>query len=158
MNASVAQDFLGKKACNNRNLRGDELDQIRYPDKMIDKVRVLSKDSSDNQIVSELNKEGVLSATGKRSSPSMIKCIRYKHQIPGPVSRLPEELTVHQVATRFAVSRNVVYHWIERNVVPARRSKGGAQYWIRLNPQKEKELAHWVKNSVKLQCKRNMDP
>ncbi len=133
-------------------------DQIRYPDKMIDKVKLLSKDLSDHQIALELNKEGVLSATGKRFTPSMIKWIRYKHQIPGPVLRLPEELTVQQVATKFAVSPNVVYYWIERNVVAARRSNGGAQYWIRLNSQKEEELAHWVKHSVRLQCKRNMDP
>jgi len=132
-------------------------DRIRYPDKMIDKVRVLSKDLSDHQIVSELNKEGVVSATGKRFTPSMIKWIRYKHQIPGPVLSLPEELTVHQVATKFAVSRNVVYYWIERNVVAVRRPKGGAQYWIRLSPQKEQELAQWVKNSVKLQCTHSMD-
>jgi DNA invertase Pin-like site-specific DNA recombinase len=131
-------------------------DQIRYPDKMIDKVKLLSKDLSDHQIALELNKEGVLSATGKRFTPSMIKWIRYKHQIPGPVLRLPEELTVQQVATKFAVSPNVVYYWIERNVVAARRSKGGAPYWIRLNSQKEEELAHWVKHSVRLQCKRNM--
>jgi DNA invertase Pin-like site-specific DNA recombinase len=132
-------------------------DQIRYPDKMIDKVKLLSKDLSDHQIALELNKEGVLSATGKRFTPPMIKWIRYKHQIPGPVLRLPEELTVQQVATKFAVSPNVVYYWIERSVVAARRSKGGAPYWIRLNSQKEEELAHWVKHSVRLQCKRNMD-
>ena len=133
-------------------------DQIRYPDEMIDRVRVLSKDLSDSQIVSELNKDGVLSATRKQFTPSMIKWIRYKNQIPGPVLRLPEELTVHQVATNFAVSRNVVYYWIERNVVTARRPKGGAQHYIRLDPQKEEELAQWVKHSVKLQSKRNMHP
>lgn len=130
-------------------------DQIRYPNEMIDKVRALSKDLSDNQISSKLNQEAVLSATGKPLTPSMVKWIRYKHQIPGPVLKLPEELTVHQLATKFAVSSNVVYYWIKNKVVTARRPNGGAQYCIVLDSQKENELAHWVSNSVKMHYRHN---
>jgi hypothetical protein len=135
-------------------------DQIRYPDEIVEKVRALSKDSSGTHIASELNKEGILSATGKLFTPSIVRGMRYKYQIPAPVLRLPGELTIQQLATKFAVSRNVVYYWIERNVVTARRPKGGGQYYIRLDPQKEEELAQWVKHSVRLQLrrKRNMDP
>ena len=135
-------------------------DQIRYPNEIVEKVRALSKDSSGTHIASELNKEGILSATGKLFTPSIVRGMRYKYQIPAPVLRLPGELTIQQLTTKFAVSRNVVYYWIERNVVTARRPKGGAQYYIRLDPQKEEELAQWVKHSVRLQLqrKRNMDP
>ena len=135
-------------------------DQTRYPNEIVEKVRALSKDSSGTHIASELNKEGILSATGKLFTPSIVRGMRYKYKIPAPVLRLPGELTIQQLATKFAVSRNVVYYWIERNVLTARRPKGGGQYCIRLDPQKEEELAQWVRNSVRLQLqrKRNMDP
>jgi hypothetical protein len=71
------------------------------------------------------------------------------------VLKLPEELTVHQLATKFAVSSNVVYYWIKNKVVTARRPNGGAQYCIVLDSQKENELAHWVSNSVKMHYRRN---
>ena len=49
----------------------------------------------------------------------MIQWIRYRYQIPKAKLVRPEELTVQQVAERFRVSPNVVYYWIERNIVQA---------------------------------------
>jgi len=133
-------------------------DQIRYPDEIVSNVRLLSKDLPDSQIAAELNKQGVLSATGKPFTPSMVQWIRYKHQIPGPVLKLPGELTVQQVATKFGVSSHVVYYWIKHNVISARRPNGMLPYSIFLDSQKEKELEQWVINSVKLHKKQNINP
>jgi len=36
-------------------------------------------------------------------------------------TRRPEELTVQQVAQHFGVNAYVVYYWIERNLIQARR-------------------------------------
>ena len=84
-------------------------DQIRYSQKMVEKVRKLSMDLNDAQIVSALNQEGVKRAKEKDFTVSMIRWIRPKHGIHRPVNQRPEEFTVKQVADKFAVSRNVVY-------------------------------------------------
>lgn len=49
------------------------------------------------------------------------------------------------------VSRYVVYYWIERKIITARRLNHGSPYWITIDTQKEKELAQWVKKSTKIQ-------
>ena len=83
-----------------------------------------------------------------------MRWIRHRHHIPAPVLKLPGELTVGQIAEKFAVSPNVVYYWIERNVLSARRPDGGP-YYITLDPEKERELTDRVARSVKIH--RNSD-
>lgn len=125
-------------------------DQLRYPKEIIDKVRGLAKDLTGKQIAAELNRQGLLSAKGKPFTASIISWIRYRHAIPTPNLKRPEELTVKQMAKKFAVSNHVVYYWIERKVVNARRINQGMPYWITIDPQKEKKLIEWVRNSPKI--------
>lgn len=129
-------------------------DQIRYSDEVVDRVRTLAQQMPDSEIAARLNDEGLLSAKGKRFTPSIVSRIRYGHRIPAAVLKLPGELTVGQVAEKFAVSPNVVYYWIEHNVLSARRPDG-APHYITLDPEKEKELASRVAQSVKIH--RNSD-
>ena len=126
-------------------------DQIRYEDHIIARVRQLSQTHTDAQIAGLFNAEGLKSAKDKNFTISMIKWIRYKHGISGPVLKRADELTVNQVMDRFAVSRYVVYHWIERKIITARRLNRGSPYWITIDAQKEKELAELVKKSAKIQ-------
>ena len=72
-----------------------------------------------------MNEAGLLSAKGNRFTPSVVRWIRHRHHILAPVLKLPGELTVGQIAEKFAVSPNVVYYWIERNLLSARRPNGG---------------------------------
>ena len=130
-------------------------DQIRYGDQIIARVRELSQNYTDAQIANLFNEEGLKSAKSKRFTISMIKWIRYKHGILGPVLKRADELTVNQVMDRFTVSRYVVYHWIERKIITARRLNHGSPYWISIDPQKEKELTELVKNSTKIQDQSN---
>lgn len=125
-------------------------DQVRYPDEIVEKVRSLAKQLTDSHIANAFNQQGTKSAMGKSFTASMIQWIRYKHGIPGPNLKRPEEYTVEQLAEKFAVSRNVVYYWIERNIVSARRTKTRSPYWITMDPQKEEELAQWVCKSTKI--------
>jgi len=124
-------------------------DQIRYPIEVVDRVKALAYNLTDSRIAAHLNEAGLLSAKGRRFSPSIVRWIRYVHRIPAPVLRLPGEFSVGQVAEKFAVSPDVVYYWIEHNVVSARKPDG-AQYYVVLDPEKEKELAHRVAQSVKI--------
>ena len=80
----------------------------------------------------------------------MIRWIRYRHKIPSPELKRPEEQTVQEVAERFRVSPGVVYYWIERSVIPARRKNRGSPYWITLDRRKERELEAWVENSSRI--------
>jgi hypothetical protein len=125
-------------------------DQIRYPIEVVDRVKALAHNLTDSRIAAHLNEAGLLSAKGRRFSPSIVRWIRYAHRIPAPVLRLPGEFSVRQVAEKFAVSPDVVYYWIEHNVVSARKPDGAQYYYVVLDPEKEKELVHRVAQSVKI--------
>ena len=58
-----------------------------------------------------------------------------------------------EAAQKFGVSIWVVYYWIERGVVQARRINRGSPYWIKLEAGKEKELFEWVCNSSRIVVK-----
>jgi hypothetical protein len=51
------------------------------------------------------------------------------------------------------VNSHVVYYWINRKVVKARRLNQGMPYWITIDSLKEKELVEWVSNSSKIKTK-----
>ena len=96
-------------------------DQIRYQKQIVDRVRVLAQSLTDCEVASTLDKEGLSSAKGAQFTRSIVAWIRYTHRIPAPVLRLPGELTVNQIAEKFGVSLHVVYYWIERKVISARK-------------------------------------
>jgi len=115
-------------------------DRLRYPARTVEKVRELAQQLPDDQIVEVLNREGLLSATGKPFTRSMIRWIRYRHEIPSPRLKRPEELTVKQCADRFGVSRDTVYSWIHDGVIEARRTNRGSPFWITIDPAEVQEL------------------
>ena len=125
-------------------------DQMRYPNELVEKVRVLATTLRDDQIAAALNVENYRSSTGKPFNVSIIRWIRYRHDIPGVPSKQHNELSVQQTAKHFDVSIHVVYYWIERGLVEARRVNKGSPYWITISPEKESELAEWVRRSVKI--------
>ena len=125
-------------------------DRVRYPAAVVDRVRHLAQSLPDGEIAGCLNQEGQVSALGKPFTGSMIQWIRYRYQIPRAKLVRPEELTVQQVAERFSVSRNVVYYWIDRGIIQARRLNVGSPYWITLNETDQQKLQDWVRNSCKI--------
>jgi DNA invertase Pin-like site-specific DNA recombinase len=126
-------------------------DRVRYPAAIVERVRNLAQSVPDGEIADRLNQEGHISALGKSFTGSMVKWIRYRYQIPKARLVRPEELTVQQVAERFGVSPNVVYYWIDRGVIEARRLNVGSPYWITLNETAEHRLRDWVHNSCRIQ-------
>src|SRR6266542_4206406 len=133
-------------------------DRVRYPAAVVDHVRHLAQNLPDGEIADRLNQEGHISALGKPFTGSIVKWIRYRYQIP--LARLvrPEELTVQQVAEPFRVSPNVVYYWIERGVIEARRLNAGSPYWITLDETDEQKLRDWVRNSCRIQMASSTRP
>ena len=108
----------------------------------------------DEKIAILFNREGQLSATGKPFSQSIIRHVRITYSIPAPILKRSDELTVTEVADRFDVSSGVVYYWIERGYLKARRLKMGLPYWITLDAGDEENLRQKVLNSYKLHVKK----
>ena len=122
-------------------------DAKRYPTATVEHVRKLSQHLSAPQIVAHLNQEGLRSSTGKSFTLPMVKWICYRYGIVAASFMRPEELTVQQLAHRLGISPNVVYYWIERQVVDARKLDGRGPWWITLDPAKEQQLRNWVRTS-----------
>ncbi|MGH9162762.1 MAG: hypothetical protein ACRD2X_22570 [Vicinamibacteraceae bacterium] len=129
-------------------------DQVRYPEAIIARVRELAGELVDDQIADTLNRERWQPTKGEAFNASIVKWIRYKHQIRPPVLKRPEELSVQEVAQRFGVSSHVVYYWIEHDVIQARRLNKGSPYWITLTSNKTQELRTWVRSSRKISKRR----
>ena len=125
-------------------------DRWRHSEALVNRVRELAKQYSDEEIAATLNAEGLTSAKGNRFTRSSISWIRHKHKIPPVDKKKPHELTVKDVAKRFGVSHNVVYYWIECKTIPARRLNHGSPYWITIDQQKSIELEEWVRESPRI--------
>jgi DNA invertase Pin-like site-specific DNA recombinase len=122
-------------------------DKVRYPKAVVNQVRTLALSMNDTQITATLNQEGRLSAKGRPFTSSMIKWIRFRHAIPAPSLKRPDELTVGEVAKHFNVSHGVVYYWIEHHHLSARKLGPGLPLCIKLSPETETQLQSWVANS-----------
>ena len=133
------------------NLPKPAAEAMRYPAAIVKQVRGLSQHLSDPQIVARLNQEGLRSPSGKSFTLAMIKWVRHKYEIPLTCLMRPDELTVQQLAHRLCISAHVVYYWIERQVVQARKLDGRGPWWITLNRAKEQQLRRWVRTSGHLQ-------
>ena len=129
-------------------------DRLRYSPSLAEQVRQMAIDKADAEIADALNQQDCRSAKGKPFTQSMIAWVRYKHRIPLPQFKRPEELTVAQVAEKFDVSSHVVYYWIERGILSARRRNHGSALWITLDPNTERHLQQWVEKSVRIQKRR----
>lgn len=123
---------------------------IRYPEPVIAHVRDLARTMTDKQIVAQLNRLGELSATGRPHTLDTIRWIRWKYRIPAPTLKRPQELTVQAVAARLGVQPGVVYYWVNRGMIEARRLNNGAPLWITIDESKLKELCDHVSRSKKM--------
>ena len=125
-------------------------DKVRYPETTVSRVRSLATTMTDSEITATLNQAGLLSAQGKPFTLSMVKWIRYRHNIPKPSLKEPHELTVGEVAAHFKVKPGIVYYWIERGHLPARNLGPGTPYWITLTAEKQTHLRSWVDDSKRI--------
>ena len=125
-------------------------DRVRYPAPLVDRVRNLAQSLLDAQIADRLNREGQVSAIGKPFTAFYDPVDPLALSDSRRQTQEPEELTVQQVAEQFRVSTNVVYYWIERGVIQARRLNAGMPYWITLSEADEQKLRDWVRNSRRI--------
>jgi hypothetical protein len=125
-------------------------DRLRYPAAVVDLVRELARSLPDVEIAAQFNREARASATGKPYTAKMIQWIRRCHCIRPAALKKPDELTVRQAAEHFDVTDSVIYYWIERRLLHARRLNGGMPYWITLNAADEEKLRDRVRSSGRI--------
>ena len=123
----------------------------RHSEALVQRVRELAREYSDDEIAAQLNAAGLRSNKGNAFTRSSVSWIRYKHRIPPADKKKPGEQTVHEVSQQFGVSPSVVYYWIANKIVTARRLNHGLPYWIAITPQKRRELEKWVRQSTRIQ-------
>ena len=133
-------------------LRPKASDQWRHDPALVEQVRALAQHSTDEQIVAHLNQAGVKTRKGNRITVSAIRWIRFMHAIPVPTLQRPEERTVTEVAELFGVSRYVVYYWIERQYISARKlaNPKGVAWFLTLDQETEHRLRQWVEQSTRI--------
>ena len=134
------------------SLRPPAADQWRHDPALVEHGRELAHPATDEQIVEHLNQAGVKTRKGNRVTVSAIRWLRFKHAIPVPDLKRAEEHTVPEVAAHFGVSRHVVYYWIERHRLPARKlaTPKGVSWFLTINPDTEQRLWQWVEQSTRI--------
>jgi DNA invertase Pin-like site-specific DNA recombinase len=141
-------------ACSDLNVQllPSRADQVRCPEHILTRVRELVLNGlRDRQIAEQLNQEGRVSPRGKAFTIDSIRWIRWRYRVLVGQLKRPEELTVKQVAKRLGVSIHVVYYWLARGVLTARRLHANGTLWITLSAEKTRELRERVTSSVKIQ-------
>jgi len=120
-------------------LRPNASDQWRHDPALVERIRELAQHANDEQMVEQLNQAGVETRKGNRFTVSAIRWIRFKHAIPVPNLKRAEERTVSEVAAHFGVSHSVVYYWIERQHIPARKlaNPKGVAWFLTLDQETE---------------------
>jgi DNA invertase Pin-like site-specific DNA recombinase len=133
-------------------LRPKSSDRWRHTPDLVHRIRTLARDLSDEQLGQKLNQEGVKTNKGNAFTLSGIRWIRHLQAIPAATLKHAEELTVQDVAAKFGVSRHVVYYWIERHHMRARKptSQSGAPWFLTIDPETEHRLQQWVLQSSRI--------
>jgi hypothetical protein len=121
-----------------------------YSTGIVQKVRNLGQELTDDQIADALNREGLHSPKGGPFTKSKIHFIRWAYDIPAARLKRAEELTVKEVSQKFKVSQGVVYYWIEKGYLTARKVKKGSPLFITLRDGDEERLRRRVAESYKL--------
>lgn len=122
-------------------------DQVRYPLQLVDKIRALTmKYADDRKTVAILNQQGILSATGKPFTEAMVEWVRFKHDITRPTLKTADEYTVPETAEMLNISIHMVYYWIKKKEIVARK-KTDNTLLVRITPICKERLLTVIKNS-----------
>jgi len=130
-------------------------DKIRYPQAMVEKVKTLTLQyGDDKKTVSLLNQQGIMGATGRPFTTDMIQWIRFRHNIKMPLLKSEDELTVNEVCAMFNISRHMIYYWIDKQYVSARKTPANS-FLIKITPNDKTQLLERINNSYKTQSRRH---
>ena len=123
-------------------------DAKRTPSEVIELIKRLAPDHTNAQIAEQLDKAGMHTGTGLPFDEKAIRWLRWRYRI-GPSQPRDGELTVGQIAERFAISDGTVYAWIETGKLAARRGPANRLY-IPFPPEIEQQCRRLVTESIHL--------
>jgi DNA invertase Pin-like site-specific DNA recombinase len=112
---------------------------------IVDRIRVLAADHSDDQIAAELNAEGWKSGCGGSFTASKVQWVRYAHRIPsgcpsGPAAcKLTERgdgrCSARTAATILNVDVSTIADWCKSARLDSIQATPHGPRWIRLTPE-----------------------
>ena len=123
-------------------------DAKRTPSEVIELIKRLAAEHTNTQIAEQLDKAGMRTSTGLPFDEKAVRWLRWRYRI-GPSQPRDGEVTVTQLAERFAISDGTVYAWISTGKLAARRGPANRLY-IPYGPDVEQRCRELVASSVHL--------
>lgn len=112
---------------------------IRTDEDTLELIRRLACHHPDATIAGILNRQGRLSAQGKRFSATIVQGLRHHWDIPRyqPPAQPPqgEAVPLYKAAEELGVVPSTVYRWINDGFIPAEQDTPGAPWRIRMTDQ-----------------------
>ena len=96
----------------------------RTPTPSVELIRAHGPTTSNDDLVTILNKAGHRTGKGRPFDIDAVQWIRHVHKIPAPGPLAPGEVAVADAAQRLGISADAVYYWIKAGHLPARRGPG----------------------------------
>jgi len=122
-------------------------DARRTPPAAVELARRRGPELHNHELAAELNATGLRTGTGRPFDPAAVQWLRWRYRIPAPPLLAAGELSVRDVARRLGVSDGVVYYWIGRGQLDARRGPAN-RHRIPFPPEVEQACRERVANSV----------
>ncbi len=105
---------------------------------IVDLVRQLGQEFSDEQIARILQRKGLKTSKGLTFTVHRVTNLRYTHKIPGHTRAKLQQAHVHtveQAAERLGISRRTVVHWIELGLLKGSQIMPGAPWRVELTDE-----------------------
>jgi len=105
---------------------------------IVDWVRQLSDEFSDEQIARILHRKGLKTSKGLAFTTHRVTHLRYAHKIPGHTRAKLQEAHIHtveQAAERLGISRRTGVHWIELGLLKGSQITPGAPWRVALTDE-----------------------
>jgi excisionase family DNA binding protein len=87
-----------------------------------DLLRQLGPTHTNAQLAEHLNRAGHLTAGGRPFDEDSVRWLRWKHRIPSPSPLRGDEIGVHELAEQLDIGDHVIYKWIKKGKLKARRA------------------------------------
>ncbi|HEX5620040.1 MAG TPA: recombinase family protein [Solirubrobacteraceae bacterium] len=130
-------------------------DARRTPAAAVELARRRGPELTNHELAAELNAAGQRTGTGRPFDLDAVQWLRWRYRIPAPPPLAAGEFSVRDVARRLGVSDGVVYYWIARGQLDARRGPAHRLY-IPFPPEVEQACRERVANSVHIKSPTEM--
>lgn len=117
-------------------------DAARTPATVVERIRALAQQCSDDRIAAILNREGLTTRRGLPWTYHRVQRIRTRHQIPTACPITPRAahprgdglMPLRAAAALLAVSPGALHHWRRWGFIHAEQKGGDTPVWVRLTP------------------------